>query len=138
MRIIMKDGTEIKLILVIGGKEYIQGANRDVLTFVFNETSLDEIDKIFTEKNCEGIKIIGEDGEEFIHSGYVIRVSLEKKKVEIEPETAEYEAEYEERVFVKMAQRIYAESKLIQIEAQGLDTALAVAELGTMIAGGTV
>lgn len=138
MKIVMKDGTEIQAILVMGGKEYIQGASRDVLTFVFAETSLDVVDKAFTEDKCEELKLIGEDGEESIHSGYVIRTSLEKKKVEVEPETAEYDAEYEERIFVKMAQRTYAETKLIQIETQGLETALAVAELGTMIAGGDI
>ena len=136
MKIILANGVETHPIMVTGGPRYAQGANRDTLNIVYAEGSLDEMKALFTEKNCETITIVGDDGSEAIHTGYVIRTELTEKPVEIKAATVDADAEYEDRIFVSMSQRTYAETKLAEIEAQNMDTALAVAELGVMLTGG--
>lgn len=111
MKVILTDGTELKPVIVTGEKRYIQGVNRDALTFVFTEASLDEMDSIFTAENCEHINIVGDDESEAIYNGYVIRVEITKKAVEKE------DGNRENRVFVSMAQRSEAETKAIEMQA---------------------
>ena len=116
MKIILTNGTELKPIMVTGASKYVQGANRDTLTFVFNDSvSMDELDKIFTDSNCESISIIGDDESEAIYSGYTIRAELNKKCVQINTENSETEAVYENRITVSMAQRTYAETQLASL-----------------------
>ncbi|MBQ6833581.1 MAG: hypothetical protein IJO55_04100 [Lachnospiraceae bacterium] len=115
MKIILTNGTELTPILVTGGPKYAQGANRDTLDFVFPDCSLDEKVEQFTEANCENITIVGDDGSEAIHTGYVIP-EIVKKPVEIEKATVDTDAVYENRVFVSMSQRIYAETKQRETE----------------------
>ena len=91
MKIKLYNGLELNPIMVTGAHKFTQGANRDCLTFVFPETSLDELDSWFTEANCEVITIYkndyDEDGNaievENLHSGYVIKNELTKKDVVI-------------------------------------------------------
>lgn len=116
MKIILTDGTELTPILVTGGPKYVQNATRDTLDFVFADCSLDEMDKAFAEANCEAINIIGDDGNEAIHNGYVIRAELVKKYVEVEKATVDTDAVYDNRVFVSMSQRIYNETKQRETE----------------------
>jgi hypothetical protein len=132
MKIILANGVELTPIMVTGAPKYVQGATRDTLDFVFAGCSLDELKTHFTEKNCEVINIIGDDGSSAIHEGYVIRAELVERNVEIQKATVNDAAVYEDRIFVSMSQRTYAETKLAQID----DTALAVAELGVLLAGG--
>jgi hypothetical protein len=115
MKIILANGTELTPILVTGGPKFVQGATRDTLDFVFADCSLDEMDDVFNEMNCETIKIIGDDGSEALHSGYVIRAELVKKRVEVEKATVDAGAVYENRVFVSMSQRSYAESQVASL-----------------------
>lgn len=115
MKVILNNGIEVAPIIVIGEKRNIQNARRDVLTFVFAETSLNEIDGHFTEENCEKIIIVGDDNSEAIHKGYTIRVELTKEKVETKQATAEESAEYETRVKVSMAERTFAETQLANL-----------------------
>lgn len=117
MKIILTNGTELTPIMVTGAKKYVQGANRDALTFVFADTSLDEVDSIFTEANCENINIVGDDNSEAIHSGYTVRTELIKKLVEIQAATTETDVVTENRVFVTMAQRTYAENQMAIMKA---------------------
>ena len=134
MKIILNNGIETTAITVMGAPKYFQGANRDALTFVLAETSLDEVDTMFTEVNCESITLIGDDGEENIHNGYVIRTELTKKPVVITPAT-ESEAEVTEmRVFVTMAQRTYAETQMASITEEVTNTQLALCEVYEMMA----
>ena len=114
MKVILNNGTELTPIIVTGEKRNVQGARRDCLTHVFAEVSLDEIDGLFTEANCENITIIGDDGSEAIYKGYTIRTDLTKTMVETVPATATAEAQYESRVSVTMAERTYAETKLAE------------------------
>lgn len=114
MKVVLNDGTVVTPIIVTGEKRTAKGARRDCLTFVHAETSMDEIDGIYTEENCENITIIGEDGSEAIYKGYTIRTDLTKTMVETVPATATTEAQYESRVTVTMAERTYAETKLAE------------------------
>lgn len=117
MKIILNDGTELEPIVVTGASRRVQGANRDVLSFVFPASAgLEALDGAFTPENCESVTIIDEEGEH-IHVGYSIRAELSKTSVEVTPATAESEAVYEDRITVAMAQRTYAETQLAQLQA---------------------
>lgn len=124
MNIILANGVTLAPITTTGAKRTVQGANRDVLSFVFaGTTSLDELNKLFTAENCETITIVETKADEmgvsttneFIHSGYVIRESLKRETILVTPATADTEAIYEDRITVSMAQRTYAESQLASL-----------------------
>ena len=118
MKIILTNQMELIPIMVTGETKYIQNSSRDALTFVFSdEYSMDELDALFTENACEIINIIGNDDSEAIYTGYTIRAELTKKEVEIQKATETTDAVFEKRIFVTMAQRTYAESKLAALEA---------------------
>lgn len=117
MKIKLANGTELNPLSAVGEKRFVQGAERDSISFVFPvETSLDELDAIFTAKNCEKI-VISDGEEEFLHNAYTIRVELKREPVEIEPATESTDAIYENRVIVNMAQRTYMESQLAEQSA---------------------
>ena len=115
MKVILNNGVELEPIIVTGEKRHVQNARRDVLTFVFAETGLDEIDGIFTTENCEKMIIVGDDNSEAIYKGYVVRAELTKEMVEVKGTTAEESAEYEARVKVSMAERTYAETQIANL-----------------------
>lgn len=118
MKVILMDKTELRPIMVTGAKKYVSGANRDALSFVFaDDISMDELDKIFTEVNCESIVIVGDDESEAIHNAYAVRVDLVKSSVVVSAETPDNAEVKENRVTVTMAQRTYMETKLKEIEA---------------------
>ena len=134
--VVLADGTQVSVLNVIGEKRTVQGARRDVLTFVTDGTlTMDELDRIFSEENCDSIRIVEEEMEN-LHTGYAIRVALSKCMEEIKAGSANEEATYEPRITVSMAQRTYAEAQLAKLAAESTDTQLAVAELAEMIAGG--
>lgn len=120
--IVLSNGTQLNHLGAIGASRYIQGANRDTITFEFDDThSVDELRNLFTEENCETINIVteGEDGlsaESNIHEGYVIRAEVGEKMKEIVPATGTTDAVTERRVYVTMAQRTYAETKLAEVQ----------------------
>lgn len=116
MKIILANGTEMTPIMVTGAKKFVQNANRDALTFVFDDSkSLDELDTIFTDSACESITIVGDDKSENLYKGYTIRAELNKKQVQTSVEGSEEEATYEMRVFLTMAQRTYTETQIADI-----------------------
>jgi len=119
MKIILANGTELNPIVVSGSQKYINGMTRDALTFVFSEdASLDEINELFTDVNCETIKIYegeGENESEYIHTGYVIRAELTKSPVVVKPATDETAEVVENRVSVSMALRTYTEKQLASL-----------------------
>lgn len=121
MKIILANGKELNPIVVIGGGRYVSGSKRDTLNFIFPEnTSLDELDSIFTDKNCETIKIYetNESGAEteYIHTGYIIRAELSRAPVVVVEATDTTEEVIENRVTVSMAQCTYTEK---QVSEQG-------------------
>ena len=116
MKVILSNGKELNPILVTGAHSYVQGANRDTLSFIFPaDTSLDELDGLFTAANCETIKLKETDTHEYIYNGYTIRTELKRAPVEITPATETEAAVYENRVTVSMAQRTYVESQLASL-----------------------
>lgn len=115
MKIILANGTELTPIMVTGETKYVQGANRDTLTFVFDDSmSMDELDGLFDESNCESINIIGDDASEYLYRGYAIRAELKKVDVVAQPATTEVEEVKVKRITVVMAQRTYTETKLAE------------------------
>lgn len=142
MYIILVDGTKLNHIGATGATKYIQGANRDTITFEFDASySVDELRNLFTEQNCEVIDIVTEevvtqgDGTEQIvstdnyHEDYVIRAEVAEKIKEIEPATGTTPAVTETRVFVTMAQRTYMETQLAAITEEITNTQLALCEI---------
>ena len=118
MIIKLNNGIELTPVTALGEKRYVQGANRDTITFVFpEETSLDEIDAIFIAENCSKI-IICEDENEYIHTGYTIRAELKRESIEVTPATDSTGAVYENRVTVSMAQMTYTEQQLTNLTEQ--------------------
>lgn len=126
MKIILTNGTELSPIVVTGGKRYLGGVQRDALSFIFAEdASLDELDAIFTDANCETVKIEepttdaegNEVVNEYIHTGYTIRAELKREPMEVTPATESSAAVYENRVTVTMAQRTYEEKQIQSMQA---------------------
>lgn len=136
MHIILKDGTKLNHIGATSTTRYIQGANRDTITFEFDSTySVDELRNVFTDMNCETINIVtddvvetvveNEDGttetkSEVVYTnnywdGYVIRAEVAEKVKEIVPATGTTPSITETRVFVTMAQRTYAETQIASL-----------------------
>lgn len=135
MKLILTNGLELNPILVTGEHKYIQNQDRDVLSFIFDSKySMDKLDSLFTESNCETIKLINENTEEeSVYNGYVIRVELIKKTEELEPETSESTSVHVTRIHVSMAQRSYSETKIAQMNQELTDTQLAIAEIGQLL-----
>lgn len=129
MHIILVDGTQLNHIGATSVSRYIQGANRDTITFIFDDSkSVDELDALFNEANCEVINIVTdeevelEDGTTQIvytdnfHEGYVIKAEISKKITVIAPSTVNTPEVTETRIHVTMAQRTYAETKQHETE----------------------
>ena len=117
MKIILANAAELTPILVRGESRYVHSAHRDTLTFIFPaETSLDELDALFTAANCEDI-IIDSDDTHAIHHGYTIRAELKRAPVVVIPATAETDAVTENRVSVSMSQRTYMETQVAKLNA---------------------
>lgn len=152
MHLLLKDGTQLNHIGATSVSRYIQGANRDTLTFEFDSSySVDELRAFFNEVNCETINIVtdevvetlieNEDGttesiSEVVYTnnywdGYVIRAEVAEKIKELEPATGTTPAITETRVFVTMAQRTYAETQQAQLKAQSDLLAECILELSS-------
>lgn len=117
MKIILTNGAELSPTSVAGGVRTVQGANRDVLSFYFPaDTSMDELNGIFTASNCETITIV-EGENQYIHKAYTIRAELKREPVEVSKATATEAPVYEDRVIVSMGQRTYAESQIAEMQA---------------------
>lgn len=120
MIIKLANGTELTALGVTGEKLNVQGARRDVLSFIFPaETSLDKVDAIFTAENCKtiSIKTISNLGEEVehIHTNYTIRAELKREPVQVAAATDTTDTVYENRVIVAMGQLTYAESQIASL-----------------------
>ena len=153
MHLILADGTQLNHIGATGMSKYIQGVNRDTITFEFDASySVDELRALFTEANCEVINIVTDEVVETIienedgttetktetvytnnyHEGYVIRAEVAEKMKEITPATGTTPAVTEARVFVTMAQRTYTETKLILMADEITNTQLALCDVYEM------
>lgn len=118
MQIKLADNTTITALKVDGGKQYIQGAQRDVLAIHIakDAATFDALDTATGDATKTArITIIGDDGSEALHEGYILRQSLASKPVLIAPETADAPARYEERYIVELAQETYTERQIRQV-----------------------
>ena len=140
MKLIFNDNTEKNAILVTGELMYVQGASRDTLTFVFDDTnSLDELDELFSEERCEKITLIedeqiDENGEtvqqnQYIHKNYTIRAGLEKVLEKTDQKTEDGADMYVNRLKVKMSQRTYEENQIKYLLEEMTNTQLALVDL---------
>lgn len=135
MKVMLQNGTEMEPIGISGEPVAVQGDTRDSLVFDFPASAgLEAINSVFSEENCESIRIVEDGGTEHIHTGYVIRVALTLTPGESS----------EGRITVTMAQRTYAEEQLLAIRAmadetaaQVTDTQLALCEVYEMLVAGT-
>ena len=116
MKIILNNATELSPIIVKGSKQTVQGAMRDVLSFVFPASvGMDKLDAAFSAAACENITIIDDKGAENVHKAYTVRVGLKKEPVVVVEETAETEAVIEDRITVSVGQRTYQESLIASL-----------------------
>ena len=133
MKIILANGTELNPIIVTGGSRFLNGASRDALSFIFPaETSLDELDALFTDENCETVKIY-ENETEYIHTGYTIRAELSRTPMVVTPAIEDTEEVVENRVTVSMALRTYAEAQLAKLTQQSALHEECIVELATVV-----
>lgn len=117
MKVILANGTELSPIALTGAKRNVQGANRDVLSFVFPaDTSMDELDSIFTAKNCETITVVNDENQ-YVHKAYTVRTELKREPVLVTPATESSAEVYENRVIVSMSQRTYAETQMAEMQS---------------------
>ena len=145
MKIILANGVELFPLVITGDKRYVNGAQRDTLSFAFPaEMSLDELDAIFSAENCakitivEPTTIIENEVEvpseiEHIHKGYTVRAELKREPVEVSPATAESDAVYENRVTVSMSQMTYAEQQLAALAEQNAVLEECIVEMAQVV-----
>lgn len=137
MKIILANGTELHPIMVTGGGRFVNGSKRDTLNFIFPASaSLDELDALFTDVNCESVKLYeSAEGEEreFIHTGYTIRAELSRTPMVVQEATEETEAVIENRVTVSMALRTYAEAQIAKLIASSALHEECIVELASVV-----
>lgn len=110
------NNVELNPIVVIGDKRFVQGETRDTLSFVFPvDTSLDEIDGLFTADNCETITLV-DAGTEYMYNGYTIRAELKRTPEVVTPATGTEAEVIENRVTVSMSQRNYEENQIAEMQ----------------------
>lgn len=129
MKVILSNDTELTAIVVNGARRDVQNANRDTLDIVLPSTySVDEIDNLFNENNCEILTII-DGSKENIYNGYTVRAGLSKDKVKVQEADPITEAIYEDRITVSMSQRTYTETQLASLVKSQADQDEIIAEL---------
>ena len=133
MIIKLANGTELTALSVTGEKRNVQGARRDVLSFIFPaETSLDEMDALFTAENCKTMTLV--NGEtEHIYNNYTIRAELKREPVQVSAATDTEDAVYENRVIVAMGQMIYAEQQMASIAEQNAVLEECIVEMAQVV-----
>ncbi len=119
MKIILSNGVELSPIMVMQGGRFVYGANRDTLSFVFPaETSLDELDAIFTPSNCENITIYDDVGRVSVCSAYTIRAELKREPALIAPAAEPKVEALKIQTIVSMSQRTYIETQVAAMQAE--------------------
>ena len=119
MKIKLENGQELDALGVRGENIYYQGMSRDCLGIIFDTESytLAEIDSLFTPENCQSMTLTDDSGS-YIHSGYIIRRSLEKSTSDGRTGgTGSGGTTPKEKIIVKMAQISYLE----QTQAELMD-----------------
>ena len=151
MKLILANGTEMNILSCRGSIQYAQGANRDVLDIRLSpdDYTLDQADALFTAESCKTLKIREEvtyiqevpdpeneggtisqevtDTNEYLHSGYCVRVSLSKELFRVLQEDGSDADEVQ--ISVKMGQQTAAEKAVEALGEQITNTQLAISEV---------
>lgn len=91
--------------------KFIQGANRDCITFVFanGDYSIDELKRIF-ESNADDIVVADDDSEKH-YLDYSILTAVEITNEVVEQETNDSPEQEVEVIKISVAQKTYTEKK---------------------------
>lgn len=109
MKVKLNDN-ELELLEISRQTKFIQGANRDCITFVFNNScNVDELKKIF-ESDVNDIAIIDDEGEKH-YFDYSILTDIEITKEVIEQETNDSPEQNVEVIKITLAQKTYTEKQ---------------------------
>lgn len=111
-KITLKDGTTLEAVAVMGGQRMLNNANRDTITFVFDDShSMMDLDALFTSDNCETITLHGTDMEgtetKYLLEGFILRAELK-----LAPEAAD-NGTLVNRISITQAKLIAAEEQAI-------------------------
>lgn len=115
MKIKLENNQELDVLVVNANTQYIQGFQRDVLDFHIEKGlySFEELESLFTPENTDKIYIITEEGIEYLHGGYTLRVSISLERISVQEQS---QAESQEYFSVKMAQKTYNEKTLERLQ----------------------
>lgn len=102
---------ELELLSYNRQTNFIQGANRDCITFVFanGDYSIDELKRIF-ESNADDIVVADDDSEKH-YLDYSILTAVEITKEVVEQETNDSPEQDIEVVKISLAQKNYTEKQ---------------------------
>lgn len=75
MKITLDNSQSMEALGVLGGKEEYQGARREYLEFLFSEGdgTVEQLDTVFSPAACAAVTLETDDGETFVHDGYIVR-----------------------------------------------------------------
>lgn len=102
---------ELELLSYNRQTNFTQGANRDCITFVFEngDYSVDELKRIF-ESNVDDIVVADDDSEKH-YLDYSILIAVEITNEVIEQETSDSPEQNIEVIKISVAQKTYAEKQ---------------------------
>lgn len=102
---------ELELLSYNRQTNFIQGANRDCITFVFNinDYNIDKLKKIF-ENSTEDITIVDDESEKH-YFDYSILTDVEITKEVVEQETNDSPEQNIEVIKISVAQKTYTEKQ---------------------------
>ena len=105
------DDYELELLSYNRQTNFVQGANRDCITFVFanGDYSIDELKRIF-ESNADDIVVADDDSEKH-YLDYSILTAVEITKEVVEQETNNSPEQDIEVVKISLAQKNYTEKQ---------------------------
>lgn len=114
--IVKINGTELNAITVGGSTMHYQGAQRNTLTFYFDDThSFAQLETAFTPLSTARIELTDDDGT-YLHDNYTMRVSMSFAPYCVSEETDAEPAVFENRYTVVMAQKTYSELQLESLQ----------------------
>lgn len=96
-------------------EEYYNGASRRTLTITAaaDVVSVDKLHGVLTENNLASITLTNDDPKvSNVYDAYVLSLSCGVQSVEVEAETPETPAKYEQRLVLKLGKRTYIEEQL--------------------------
>ena len=96
-------------------EEYYNGSNRRTLTITAaaDAIGVDELHAALTEANLASITLTNDDpAVSNVYDGYVLPLSCGMQSIEVEAETSEVPAKYEQRLVLKLGKRTYIEAQL--------------------------